>query len=188
VLVGSVFFTGEAAHADRGVGVNLGRIDINDRLRPGGVYSLPILGVSNTGTEAAAYEVVISAVQGQGQMLPPQAWFNLEPQRFRLEPGSAQSVRMKLNLPAKARAGDYFGLIEAHLTNEDGASIGAAAATELAFTVKPSNWLAAQQIRLNRQIDELQPWSYLVPLTVLITFIGLALRRNFRIGIRFERR
>ena len=53
-------------YADRGVGVTLGSISIDERLAKGGGYSLPTLGVINTGDEAGEYEVVISYHQGSG--------------------------------------------------------------------------------------------------------------------------
>ena len=40
-----------AAGADRGVSVDLGRIDIDQKLEPGGSYTLPTMGVRNPGSE-----------------------------------------------------------------------------------------------------------------------------------------
>jgi hypothetical protein len=175
--------------ADRGVGVNLGRIDIEDRLSPGGGYNLPTLGVINTGDEAGEYEVVITYQHDQRQERPSQDWFAFQPQRFLLEAGRTQNVRILLTVPTGADAGDYFAFIEAHpAAEESGVSVGVAAATKLTFTVKPSGWLQAQQVRLNRWIDDSQPWSYLIPGAILLVGALLTLRRFFRIGLRIERR
>ena len=175
--------------ADRGVGVNLGRIAIEDKLSPGGGYNLPTLGVINTGGEPGNYEVVISYVQDQKEMRPPASWFDFQPQRFFLEAGQTQSVRIRLTLPTGADPGDYFAFIEAHpIAESAGVTVGVAAATRLSFTVKPANWLEAQRVRLNRFIDENEPWSYVVPGAILAALVLLFTRRFFRIRLRVERR
>ena len=38
-----------------GVGVNLGKIEIDEPLKPGGIYNFPSIGVINTGDEAGDY-------------------------------------------------------------------------------------------------------------------------------------
>jgi hypothetical protein len=96
------------SHADRGVGVNLGRIEIDDRLLPGGAYNLPTLGVINTGDEPGEYEVVITHQQDQREERPPEGWFSFQPQRFFLAAGRTQNVRIRLTLPAGAKPCDYF--------------------------------------------------------------------------------
>jgi hypothetical protein len=194
VLIGFAVLTGLAAtssigHADRGVGINLGRIAVDDRLAPGGSYSLPVLGVINTGDESGDYEVVITYHEGQQDIPVPQAWFLFRPQRFWLEAGEAQTVEISLALPTGADPGDYFGFIEAHPVAEgEGISIGLAAVTELSFSVKPSNWFQAQQVRLNRLISDSEPWSYVIPSVTLAVLLLSIVKRSIRIGIRVERR
>lgn len=181
--------TGGVGHAERGVGVNLGRIKIEDRLSPGGAYVLPVLGVINTGDEAGEYEVVVTHLEGQRQFPAAPDWFTLQPQRFFLDPGKVQNVSIRLTIPTGADPGDYFGYIEAHiLGSQEGATIGAAAATELSFTVKPSSWLAAQRARVKRYVDDSEPWSYLIPAAFLAVLLVLLVRRSFRIRLRVERR
>jgi MYXO-CTERM domain-containing protein len=178
-----------AAEADKGVGVTLGKIDVEDRLVGGGGYALPPLGVVNTGTEASEYEVKIGFQVDDPRKQPHPGWFDVEPRRFRLDAGESRTVKVDLTLPTGATPGDYFALIEAHIVNEgQGAVIGAAAATQLSFTVKPSSWLQAQRVRINRWIDESQPWSSMAALGAL-ALLGLgALRRWAPIRIRVERR
>jgi hypothetical protein len=178
-----------AVHADPGVGVNLGRIQIDDRLAPGGGYSLPTLGVTNTGDEPGDYEVVISYVHDQKELRPPAGWVDFQPREFFLEPGQTQNVRIRLTLPTGADPGDYFAFLEAHpVAKGNGVSVGVAAATRLSFTVKPANWFEAQRVLLNRFIDDNEPWSFVVPGAILVLLLLLLVRKFFRIGLRVERR
>ena len=189
LLFAAVAVLNASAHADRGVGVNLGRIEIDDLLKPGQSYRLPVLGVINTGSEAAGYEVAITYLEDQAELRPAVDWFDLEPRRFFLEPGETRGVDIRLTLPTGADPGDYFGLIEPRPeATGEGARIGIAAATKLSFTVKPSSWLAAQRVRFNRLIDENEPWSYLVPALVLLAGVLFVAHRNFRFGLRVERK
>jgi len=89
------------AFARIGVGVGVGKIEINKPLKPGGIYELPSLPVLNTGDESSDYGVSIEYHQDQPQMKPPQEWFSFEPASFHLEPGQVQNVAIKLNLPVK---------------------------------------------------------------------------------------
>ena len=59
LIVGMVWLQ-MPVHADRGVGVSLGSISIDEVLRPGGSYGLPVLGVLNSGDEASEYLVTVS--------------------------------------------------------------------------------------------------------------------------------
>ena len=177
------------ARADRGVGVNLGRIHIDDLLKPGGAYNLPVLGVVNTGDEVSDYQVLIGHLEGNTKRRPAPAWFDFQPNRFSLEPGGVQNVKIRLALPTGAEPGDYFAYIEAHLvTQQAGATVGAAAATELSFAVTPSSWLQSQRVRFNRFVDDGEPWTYLAPVALLIAIALVYLRRSFRIRLRVERK
>jgi hypothetical protein len=186
-LLMSLALSAAVVHADRGVGVNLGRIEISDRLAPGGGYDLPTLGVINTGDEPSEYEVVMSYFEDQQETRPPAGWFNLQPQRFFLNKGEVQNVKIRLTLPTGADAGDYFALIEAHPVAEgDGVTIGLAAATAVSFNVKPSSWLEALRVRFDRLMDDTQPWSSVIPISVLAALLVFAVNRSFR--FRVERR
>ncbi len=189
LLVATLTLISSAAEADPGVGVNLGRIEVNDRLAPGGSYNLPVLGVLNTGGDPGDYEVVITYLGDQSQKRPPPGWFSFQPQRFYLEAKQAESVNIRLTLPTGADPGDYFAFIEAHPVNESqGVRISIAAATKLSFTVKPSNWFEAQRVQLNRYIDENEPWSYVIPGAALGALLLVTLRRFFRVRLQLERR
>ena len=178
-----------AASADRGVGVSLGRIQVEDRLVRGGTYNLPSLGVINTGNEAGEYEIAIGYVDGRNDSRPPAQWFNIQPSRFFLEAGQQQNVRISLMLPTSSKPGDYFALIEAHPVSQgEGVRSGAAAATTLLFSVKPSGWLEVQRLRLNRWLDDTQPWSTVLPAAGAVVVLSTLLWRRFRIRLHVERR
>jgi hypothetical protein len=171
------------------VGVNLGRIEIADRLSPGGSYTLPSLGVLNTGDEAGEYQVSIISSASQAEMRPLDTWFDLQPRRFQLDAGQSQLVHIHLTLPTGAKPGDYFAFIEARPVSERaGVNIGVSAATKLSFTVKPSNWLAAQRLRLNRWLDESEPWSYIIPGSIIGGLLFMKLSRHVRFRSPIERR
>ena len=174
-------------HADRGVGVNVGMIQVEDRLVRGGSYTLPVVGVINTGDEPGDYMVEVGYLQGQLGKPPPKSWFRFQPERFFLSAGETKNVAVQLNLPTNAEPGDYFALIEAHpLVQGTGVTIGAAAATKLTFTVEPSSWLDAQRVRINRFLDANQLWLIGAPLTLMSAVIALRFKQLFR--VRIERR
>ncbi len=186
-LVVALLATGSGARADIGVGVNLGRIEIDDDLSPGGRYRLPTLGVINTGDEPGDYEVVISYLADQEERRPPEDWFEFKPQRFFLEAGETQAVTIRITLPTGARPDDYFALIEAHpVSTEEGVTIGVAAATKLTFTVKPSNLFSAWLLRIRHFFEDNSPYSIVLPPTLAGLLLIYFLSRRFR--LRIERR
>lgn len=188
-LVAALLAISSSAHADVGVGVNLGSIDIDDRLAPGGRYSLPTLGVINTGDEPGDYEVVISYLADQDEKRPPEDWFEFQPQRFFLEAGDSQQVNIRITLPNGAEPADYFALIEAHpVSTQEGVTIGVAAATKLSFTVKPSSQFAAWRLNVAHFFEDGTPWSYVIPSSLLALLLLYLLRRYFRLRLRVERR
>jgi len=174
--------------ASIGVGVNLGKIKIDEPLKPGGIYNFPSLGVINTGDEPGEYELEITYHQDQPQLRPAQEWFSFEPQQFHLEPGASQSVAVKLTLPMKMKPGDYFAYLEAHpiIKAGPGTTIGVAAATKTYFTVIPANIWQAITHRISSFFTMYAPWPYVV-LAIVIAAIIIAIFKKFfafQIGIR----
>ena len=186
-LVAALLAGSSSAGADVGVGVNLGRIEVDDRLSPGGRYNLPTLGVINTGDEPGDYEVVISYVADQEEKRPPEGWFEFKPQRFFLEPGETQAVDIRISLPSGADPDDYFALIEAHpVSTQEGVTIGVAAATKLTFTVKPSSQFSAWLLQIRNFFEDNSPFSIVLPPTLAGLLLVYLLARRFR--LRIERR
>lgn len=189
VLIVALMATASIARADVGVGVNLGRIEIDDELSPGGRYRLPTLGVINTGDEPGDYEVVISYLADQEEKRPPEDWFEFQLQRFFLEPGESQAVAIRITLPTGADPGDYFALIEAHpVSKREGVTVGVAAATKLFFTVKPSNVFSAWLLRISNFFEDGAPWSYLIPSVIVALILLYLVRRYIRVRLSIERR
>jgi len=176
------------ALASVGVGVNLGKIQIDEPLKPGGIYNFPSIGVINTGDTAGEYELAVTYHQDQPQIRPAQEWFSFSPSSFNLEPGRSQSVVVKLTLPVKAKPGDYFAYLEAHpiIKAGPGTTIGVAAATKTYFSVIPANIWQAIIWRISSFFTMYAPWTYVV-LAIIVAAIIIALFRKFfafQIGIR----
>ena len=177
-----------SALASVGVGVNLGKIEIDKPLKPGGIYNFPSLGVINTGNEAGEYELEITYHQDQPQLRPAQGWFSFSPSSFHLEPGQSQSVAVKLSLPIKVKPGDYFAYLEAHpvIKAGPGTTIGVAAATKTYFSVIPANIWQAIYYKTSSFFTIYAPWTYVV-LAIVIGAVIIAIFRKFfafQIGIR----
>lgn len=170
-----------------GVGVGTGAIQVEEDLRPGGIYDLPPISVFNTGDETADYAISVAWHQDQPEKRPVEEWFHFMPERFTLEPGQAQAVEIQLHMPVRVEPGDYFAYIEAGplQTAESGeATIGLAAATKLDFTVVPANlWWALYYKGLSLWRDW-APWTYIVLGAVSAAVILFLLRKRFRIRPR----
>lgn len=181
--------TPPAASADQGVSISLGRIDVSQRLAPGGRYHLPTLSVSNIGDQAQQYEVVVNYLQDAGADRPPRGWFDISPPIMDLAPGESRAVTLDIDLPTSADPGSYVALVEAHpATVPGGTTISAAAATRVSFTVKPSSWVEAWRLRISRAIEDYAPWSYLLPAASLAMLLLYGTRRNLRVRFNVERR
>lgn len=171
-----------------GVGINLGKIEIDEPLKPGGIYNFPSIGVINTGDEPGEYELAVTYHQDQPQLRPAQEWFSFTPSRFHLEPGQSQSVAVKLTLPVKVKPGDYFAYLEAHpiIKTGPGTTIGVAAATKAYFSVIPANLWQAMIFRISSFFTMYAPWTYVV-LAMVVAAIVIAIFQKFfafRIAIR----
>lgn len=176
------------AFARIGVGVNLGKIELDEPLKPGGIYNFPSLGVINTGDEAGDYEVAVTYHQDQPQLRAAREWFDFSPSQFHLEAGKSQSVEVKLNLPMKVAPGDYFCYLEARpiVKAGPGTTIGVAAATKTYFTIAPANIWQAIYYRVSSFFATHAPLSYAV-LAIVIMAIAIAVFRKFfafKINIR----
>jgi hypothetical protein len=170
----------DAAFADRGVALDLGRLDVAQTLTPGGGYSLPPIGVRNPGDEVTSYKIVVSHVQGQAGKPVPAAWFRFEPNGVTLKPGETKKVQARLSLPSGANPGDYEALVAAQIvTKGKGAQVGAAAAAKVTFSVESSTWLGAQWYRVRTFFSGHEPWTWLLPALLATALLGWQLRRRF---------
>lgn len=189
LLVLGLLAPGSAA-AQVGVGVNVGRISVDEVLSPGGSYTLPRIGVINTGGQASEYSVRVTYRADQEQERPPQSWFSFHPEVFRLEPGESQSVMPRVHVPPTARPGEYAALIEAYPVAEDrpGVAIGVAAATRVDFTVRASNPAMGAALWTYHRFDDAAPYSWAAVVLAVLGGLGLLARRYLRLQLRIERR
>lgn len=182
------FLISNFSFASVGVGVNLGKIKIDEPLKPGGIYNFPAIGVINTGDEPGDYELAVTYHQDQPEQRPAEEWFTFNPSQFSLGPGESQSVAIKLSLPVKAKPGDYFAYLEAHpvIKTGPGTTIGIAAATKTYFTVAPANIWQAIIWRISSFFMVNAPWSYIILIIIIGAILITVFRRyfSFQIGVR----
>ena len=187
VLVAGALAAAETALSSQGAAIDLGRIEIQQTLTPGGAYRLPVMGVRNPGTEQTRYELHASALRIKGRSAPPEAWFHFSPSRLTLKPSETRPVNVRIELPTNAEPGDYAALVGPQIvTTGRGAEVGAAAASLVTFSVEPANWLQAQWLRVKTLFGDNAPWSWLLPVTALMALLAWRLRSRF--AFRIERR
>ena len=188
VLAISLALTGAGpAAADRGVALDLGRLDIAQTLTPGGGYRLPPVGIRNPGDEVTTYRMVVRSVQGQARIPVPRGWLEFEPDEVTLRPGQTKNVETWLSLPTGADPGRYEGLLAAQIVSDaKGAQIGAAAAAKVTFEVESATLLGAWWHRLSTWFSDKAPWTWLVPAVLASLLAGVQFRRRF--AFRLEKR
>jgi len=177
--------------AQLGVGIMPGTIRVDEPLLPGGRYNLPSVQVLNTGNVSSDYGVELASMAEQEELQPPADFIVLSPTSFHLEPGANQVVSLSLDIPLKAKPGDYLAHIEAHptaTTPGGGMQIGVAAATKLCFTVKPANLLVAITNSIANFLTRNAPVSYTVLGVIVLGLLIFFLRRRIRIDIRIARK
>jgi hypothetical protein len=180
-----------AAQAQLGAGIMPGIIRVDQSLLPGGRYNLPSLQVVNTGNVSSDYGVELASMAEQDELQPPADFIILSPTLFHLEPGANQIVSLSLDIPLKAKPGDYLAYVEAHPTATSpggGMQIGVAAATKLYFTVKPANAFVAITNSIANFFARNAPISYIVPVVILLGLLVFFLRRRIRVDIKIARK
>ncbi len=173
-----------------GVGVGTGKIQVEDKLKPGIIYELPPLTVLNTGDEQSDYEVNVSYHEKQSQLRPLQNWFIFSPRKFHLEPGKVQIVTIKLNLPVMTEPGEYFAYVEGHPVRKSVAgntTVGVAAAAKLYFTVIPGNFLEGIYYKIASFWKVYAPWPQWVTGAIVIILFLVIFKKFFHIEINVRR-
>src|SRR3989338_3544623 len=188
-----VFLTGPVlVLAKIGVGVGIGKIQVDQPLKSVLIYTLPNFVLVNTGNEPSEYGVQIVYHENQKEMRPAKEWFKFEPSQFFLEPGQSQLVQIKLTLPIRgAKPGDYFAFLQGRplqKTESGMTSVGIAAATKLYFTVTPANFFTGVYYRVGSLLKLYSPWSYVVLTVIIAALLVVILRRFFSFNIGFSRR
>ena len=133
----TVLYAASPTQAQVGVGISPGKISVDEPLSPGRIYHLPPVTVTNKGEEAGYYEMGVIYFHEQEELMPPAEWVAFSPETFYLEPDRSQTVAITLEVATDANSGDYCTYIEAHPAIEnEGVTIGVAAATKLSFAVQ----------------------------------------------------
>jgi hypothetical protein len=126
-----------SAHADIGVAVSYGRIDVHRQLKPGRKLELPAMRVRNVGDEVTTYGMTFSPIAGRPRHVAKASWFAFSPRSFTLRPGQSRLVRIIVRPWRHAWSGSYEGLLKAQVVdrNATGPSVGLAAAARITFRV-----------------------------------------------------
>ncbi len=182
------------ASAKIGVGVGSGKIQVDQTLKAGLIYTLPPITIINTGDEASDYGLGVQYRETQSEIKAPKEWFSFEPKTFHLEPGQTQVVQIKLTLPIKgALPGNYFVFLQGFPLNTAQAgntSVGVAAAAKLYFTVAPANFFVGIYYRLISLYRQFAPWSYVLLAIILAATVVTVFRRffSFNIGVNLKKK
>lgn len=192
ILFTLVLILPAAVFARIGVGVGAGKIRIDEPLKAGGIYDLPAIPVLNTGDEPADYLFSVQYHEGQEQradmgLKPEESWFNFTPSSFSLEPGQNQMVKVTLTIPTKTKPGNYFVYLEARPVKKGAdsgvTSIGIAAATQLWFTVAPSNFFQGVYYRFISLYSRYHPWDTIVLAVIFVIALLWYISKKFKFQI-----
>ncbi|MGB9743189.1 MAG: hypothetical protein ACPLW9_00505 [Minisyncoccales bacterium] len=174
-----------------GVGVGVGKIQVDKPLKAGMIYDLPSLPVLNTGDEPGEYGVSLEYHEGQETnpemgLKPAKEWFSFEPTSFHLEPGQVQQVKITLTLPTKTVPGNYFAYLEGHPVKkaESGQTrVGVAAAAKLYFTVAPANIFQGIYYRFISLYRKYHPWDTIILVLIVLAIAIRLIGKRFKIQI-----
>lgn len=177
------------AFARIGVGVNTGKIQVDEKLKAGMIYKLPSITVINTGDEPAEYGTSVAYHQDQSELRPKQDWFIFTPQKFHLEPGKGQLVEIKINLPLTIEPGNYFAYLEGHpiaTVKKGTTTLGVAAASKLYFTVVPANILYGIYYKISTFFSVYDPWPQRALISIILIAIILLFKKffNFQVNLK----
>jgi hypothetical protein len=158
-----------------GAGVGATPLQLHTDVRPGRHYRFPPLYVVNTGSRTSNYLVRIEQLGAQTGHQVPAAWLQVARTRLRLRPHKSALIPVSLSVPKNAAGGNYrTDLIVGTSMQRPGrgATLGAAAADQLIFTIATPgfSWTS--------------PWL-LYPLLALLT-LGAVVLTIRRLGLRVE--
>lgn len=185
-VLGLLASTGTAS-ADRGVALDLGKVEISQTLTPGGGYTLPPVGVRNPGDEVTTYRMTVSSERDQSGVPVPVSWIDFQPNEVTLRPGETKTIGVRLSLPTGADPGNYEGLLAAQIvTTRGGAQVGAAAAAKLTFEVEAATLLGAWWHKASTWFEDNAPATWIVPTAFGALLLTWQFRRRF--AFRLEKR
>jgi len=171
------------AAASVGTGVGANPIVLSEQAQPGHSYLLPQLYVVNTGTEASHYRVRVERLEKGAQRDVPSGWVELPTSPVTLAAGGSTRLSLRLAVPAGAVPGDYMTDLVVGTVAPGGASgtsLGAAAATQLRFSVAAVN--EGFSWPLPFWVDTL-----LIAGAVVVALVFLARRAGVRLQVEWRR-
>ncbi|HEX6539280.1 MAG TPA: hypothetical protein VF155_08890 [Candidatus Dormibacteraeota bacterium] len=178
----AALFSPVQAAASVGTGVQASPVTLIQPAEPGHSYQLPALLTINTGDETSTYWIRVQRLSKGSSHDVPAAWVIIGRNDVALQPGQSVSVPLELHVPANAASGRYFSDLVAAAVNPhaSGATLGAAAATELIFTVSTANQVPGGA--------RLPIWGALaLGVAGALAFLALA-SRLLGVSVRIERR
>lgn len=184
-LIAGVIASASGASADIGVGVGGTPIVLAETALHSQSYTLSPLLVVNTGTESARYTVTVQRVSPGEQQSAPAEWFQFGSNGFLLTPQQSMHVPVTLTIPDQAAPGPYLTNLVATAGSPSaaggGATLGAAAATKVTFTVAPS-------VAVESEVGLLRPDWLVIALAAGAGALGvLILGRLLGIRLQIER-
>ena len=179
---GLAVLSASAAQASIGVGVQADPVRLATAAHPGDSYALPSLYVVNTGSEPESVTVTVKHLSAGSGMTIPASWIQATAPSGQLQPKQQVLIPLKLSTPGDAKPGSYRSDIVVTGANGSGAGgirFGAAAATDLEFTITPgpaaASWLG------------LAPWKWwMIAALAILGAATLAVRRS-GLRVRIER-
>ena len=194
VLLGvliAVLFLPLASFASVGVGVGMGKIQVDKLLFPGQIYHLPPLIVKNTGNVPSEYNVSVDYLTDQTELKPDAEWFTYKPTQVYLTANSSKTVGITLTLPVNARPGEYFAYLQAQPMKADAAPgstyIAPAAAVKLYFTVATANVWQGIYYRFIYLYAQYSPWDTVILAIIIGAALVLVFKKYFKTKIRMKK-
>lgn len=192
VLTLCLLSVASVANADVGAAVLVGKIAVAEPLHAGGVYNLPPTTVMNSGDKTGDFVMRVRLLtETETTKAPDPRWFAFDPASSTLIPKQARQVEIRLTLPLDAEPGLYEVLVSNEVVVDpakSGAKIAPAAATKVTFRVVPGSWLSGLYYRVLTLAKEWMPWSWVLPLAVVLLVALYILSRRYRVHIGVERR
>lgn len=130
------------ARASVGTGIGANPLRLASPAEPGGRYRLPSVLVVNTGTQSSTYVMQVKRLGQPDAHAIPSSWVRFARTKVKLRPHKRAVIPVVLTVPKGAPQGAYgSNVVVSTYTPRPGggAALGAAAADELSFAIRPSS-------------------------------------------------
>lgn len=174
-----------------GVGVGVGRIEVDEVLVPGSIYDLPDIPIINTGDVVTTYELGVEYHENQEEFRPLATWFIFNPESVEILPQESKLIDIKLNLPLDTEPGLYFAYLEAQpkLIGESGVTkVGIAAASKLTFAVAPANLRMAIYYKVKSFFRVYAPWPQRALGVICVIIILILFKKFFKFEVNLKKK